>query len=83
MFNVVDVDLATFTSDSEAYQPSITLRSIVLQNPFPYYVVHSPDLDNEGVTLLCLNPILILVFYPYWIHVQIEVWVVRSGFLIL
>lgn len=84
MFNVVGVDLATFTSNSEADQPSITLRLKVLQNPFPYSVVHSPDRDSRGVTLLCLNPILILVFYPRWMHVQInEVWVVRSGFSIL
>jgi len=72
MFNVVGVNLATFTSNIEADQPSITLRLKVLQNPFPYSVAHSPDRDSTGITLLCLNPILVLVFYPCWMYAHID-----------
>lgn len=82
MFNIVDVDLVTFTSNSEADQLSMTLCSKVLQNPFPCSVAHSPGRCRKGITLLCLSPILILVFYPHWMFGQMdEIWFVRSGFL--
>lgn len=84
MFNIVGLDLAIFTSDNEADQLSMILCSKVLQNPFPCSVAHSPDRGRRGITLLCLNPILILVFYPRWMPGQVdEIWFVRSAFLTL
>jgi hypothetical protein len=68
MFNVVGVDFAKLTSDGEADQLSMTLCSKVLQSPFSCSVARSPDRGRRGVTLLCLHPILILVFYPCWMH---------------